>query len=163
MHQLIRSRKLLEHSRIAHARLEGGRSNRRSHDDESNLTRSKRKRGDLSRVYRREKKGERRINRVESGMRKGKVTKWKCGSTELVPQRGSIDFSGSRVSATVDDIPGLLFPCLLPARIILYLLVKVAAKWYLDLSNLEKGWLATPRMNYRVYNSVQRHTVPITS
>lgn len=34
MHQILRSRELLEKSRIAHARLEGGRSNRRSHDDE---------------------------------------------------------------------------------------------------------------------------------
>jgi hypothetical protein len=33
VHQILRSRELLEKSGIAHARLEGGRSNRRSHDD----------------------------------------------------------------------------------------------------------------------------------
>lgn len=44
VHQLIRSRKLLEHSRIAHARLEGGRSNRRSHIDKKH---SNKKRGEI--------------------------------------------------------------------------------------------------------------------
>lgn len=51
VHQILRSRELLEKSRIAHARLEGGRSNRRSHDDEmlramEKPRKKKRKRGD---------------------------------------------------------------------------------------------------------------------
>ena len=50
MHQLIRSRKLLEHSRIAHARLEGGRSNRRSYDDlKARCTKKEKKEGRLFR------------------------------------------------------------------------------------------------------------------
>lgn len=52
MHEILRSRKLLEESGIAHTRLEGGRSNRRSHDEDTvTKRRTERKRGDCPTKY----------------------------------------------------------------------------------------------------------------